>query len=264
MRVYAAMFSAGVRRYSRYRAAIAAGTLTNSVFGLLKANIYVAAVASAGSQLGGYDARASITFAWLTQALIAPVHLFAWTEVAQRVRTGDIAIDLGRPVDLQLSLLAADLGRAAFVLLPRGLPPLLVAAAVTGLSLPAAVLPYLLGAVSVVLAVALSFCCRFALNLVAFWLVEIRGVVTLYVTASNFLSGLMLPVAWFPGWLRTLAVGTPFPSFLQYPVDILTGRVTGWAAAGHLAQQAGWLLAAALLGRWMLARATRKLVVQGG
>lgn len=264
MRVYAAMFSAGWRRYSRYRAALIAGTFTNSVFGLLKANIYVAAVASAGSTLAGYDARSSITFAWLTQALIAPVNLFAWTELAQRVRTGDVAIDLTRPVDLQLSLLAADLGRAAFVLLPRGLPPLLVAAAITGLALPGTALPYLLGLVSVVLAVALSFCCRFALNLVAFWLVEIRGVVTLYITASNFLSGLMLPVAWFPDWLRLLATATPFPSFIQYPVDLLTGRVTGWAAVGHLGQQVGWLLATALLGRWLLARATRRLVVQGG
>ena len=262
--MYAAMFSAGWRRYSRYRAALVAGTFTNSVFGLLKANIYVAAVASAGTQLAGYDARSSITFAWLTQALIAPVNLFAWTELAQRVRTGDVAIDLTRPVDLQLSLLAADLGRAAFVLLPRGLPPLLVAAAITGLALPGTALPYLLGLVSVVLAVSLSFCCRFALNLVAFWLVEIRGVVTLYITASNFLSGLMLPVAWFPDWLRVLATATPFPSFIQYPVDLLTGRVTGWAAAGHLAQQVGWLVATALLGRWMLARATRRLVVQGG
>jgi ABC-2 type transport system permease protein len=264
VRVYAAMFSAGVRRFSGYRAATVAGTFTNSVFGLLKANIYVAAVASAGSQIGGYDARASITYAWLTQALIAPVHLFGWNELALRVRTGDIAIDLARPVDLQLSWLAADLGRAAYVLLPRGLPPLLVAAALTGLALPAAVLPYLLGLVAVLLAVSLSFCCRFALNLCAFWLVEIRGPLLLYLTASGFLSGLMLPVPWFPGWLHRVALLTPFPSFLQYPVDLLTGRATGWAAAGQLAQQAGWLVAAALLGRWMLARATRKLVVQGG
>lgn len=264
MRVYAAMFSAGARRYSRYRAATVAGTFTNSVFGLLKANIYTAAVAAAGSRLAGYDAEAGITFAWLTQALIAPVYMFSWNELALRVRSGDIAIDLARPVDLQLSWLATDLGRAAYVLLPRGLPPLLVAAAVTGLSLPGTPLPYLLGAVSVLLAVALSFFCRFAVNLCAFWLVEIRGLLTLYLTAAGFLSGLMLPVPWFPGWLLTLARLTPFPSMLQYPVDLITGRVTGSAAVGHLASQLAWLVATLLLGRWMLARATRRLVVQGG
>jgi ABC-2 type transport system permease protein len=264
MRVYLAMFRAGLRRYARYRAATVAGTFTNSVFGLLKANIYVAAIASAGTAIGGFDARTSITFAWLTQALIAPVHMFTWSELALRVRTGDIAIDLARPVDLQFSWLATDLGRAAFVLLPRGLPPLLVAAAVTGLALPGSALPYLLGAVSIVLAVAISFCCRFALNLLAFWLVEIRGVTILYQAASGFLSGLMVPVTWFPHWLGTLAALTPFPSLLQYPVDILMGRSASGAAVQHLAVQVGWLAATLLLGRFMLSRATRRLVVQGG
>ena len=264
MRVYAAMFAAGLRRYAGYRAATVAGAFTNSVFGLLKANIYVAAVASAGTQIGGYDARQSITFAWLTQALIAPVHLFNWNELALRVRTGDIAIDLCRPVDLQLSWLAVDLGRAAYVLLPRGLPPLLVAAAFSGLALPGSPLPYLLGAISVLLAVSVSFLCRFALNLCAFWLVEIRGVATVYASTSAFLSGLMIPVPWFPGWLHTVADLTPFPTFLQYPVDLLMGRVTGWPAVGHLGIQLAWLLAALTLGRAMLSRATARLVVQGG
>ena len=44
------------------------------------------------------------------------------------IRTGDIAIDLYRPADLQMWWLAADLGRAAFQLLGRGVVPLAVGA----------------------------------------------------------------------------------------------------------------------------------------
>lgn len=260
MRSYLAFFRAGFRRWSGYRVATAAAAFTNTAFGLTKASITVAAVASAGGTLAGYDARSAATYAWLTQALLGPVHVFQWQELAQRVRTGDIAVDLARPVDLQLSWLAADLGRAAYSLVPRGLPPLVVGALTFGLTGPSTPLPYLLGLLSVILAVAVSFSCRFALNLVAFWLLDVRGAVTLYMVASGTLCGLIIPVHWFPDWLRVLAAATPFPSMLQAPVDVLSGRAT----VEPVLVQLLWLVATLLLGRVVLARATRKLVVQGG
>lgn len=259
-----ACFVAGFRRWSAYRAATAAGAFTNTMFGLTKASITVAAIGAAGGTLAGYDARTGATYAWLTQALLGPVHVFQWSELAQRVRTGDIAVDFARPVDLQLSWLAADLGRATYSLLPRGLPPIVVGALTFGLTGPSQVWPYLLGALSTVLAVAISFFCRFALNLCAFWLIEIRGAVTLYMVASGVLCGLIVPVHWFPSWLQAVAHATPFPSMLQAPVDILSGRVVGADAIGAFVVQVGWLVVTLLLGRVVLARATHRLVVQGG
>lgn len=259
-----ALTGAGFARYTTYRAAMLGGAFTNAVFGLLRASVLVAALAAGGGTVGGYDRGAAVTYAWVSQALIAIIEVFTWTEIAQRVRTGDIAVDLARPVDLQLAYAAADLGRAGAVLLPRTLPILLVGALTTGLSLPATPAPYLLGAVSVLLATLLSFALRFVVNLAAFWVVEVRGVVNLYVVVSTTLSGLVLPVTWFPGWLRTLATATPFPSLVQTPADVLIGRVTGPAALSGLAVQAAWLLAAGLAGRAALIAGRRRLVAQGG
>jgi ABC-2 type transport system permease protein len=264
VRPFLALTAAGWRRWSAYRAATVAGAFTNTVFGFVKASIAMAAVASAGGVIAGYDAREVATYSWLTQGLLAAMVLFGWSELAERVRTGDIAVDLSRPADLQLAWLAADLGRAAFVLLPRGLPPVLVGALTTGLSMPTSPLAYLLGAVSVALGVGVSFAGRFLMNLAAFWLLDVRGVVTLYMLLSLVLSGLVVPVHWFPGWLGTLADLTYFPSILQTPVDVLSGRTQGWAAGRLLAVQAGWLVAVLLAGRLVLARATARLVVQGG
>lgn len=273
MRALWAIARASFRRYATYRMATAAGAFTNTVFGLVRAAVLAAAVAgttaassaTAGPPTaGGYTAGQVITFAWLSQALIAPIYIFSWNELALRVRTGEIAIDLARPLDLQLSLLAADLGRAAYSVLPRGLPPVVVGALTYGLVLPGHASAYLLGAVSVLLAVMISFACRFAVNLLAFWLVEVRGVIGTYVAISNLLCGLLVPVAWFPGWLLLLADATPFPSMLQAPLDVLTARSQGPQALTTLAVQAAWLVGMLALGRLMLARATRRLVVQGG
>src|SRR3954453_8468615 len=133
------------------------GAVTNAVFGLLRASVLTAAIRSRGGPVGGYDAEAAGTFAWASQAPIAFVGGFTWNELALRVRTGDIAVDLARPVDLQLGLAAADVGRAAAVVLPRAVPILLVGAATVGLALPLDPRVWALGLVSVVLATLLSF-----------------------------------------------------------------------------------------------------------
>jgi ABC-2 type transport system permease protein len=264
MRAVGAFAVAGFRRYSTYRLSVAAGAFTNSVFGLLRASILVAAIGAAGGTLAGYDESSAVAYAWVTQALIAPVNVFTWNELALRVRTGDIAVDLARPVDLHVQFLAADLGRAAFVFVPRGLPPLVVGAVTFGLAMPATVLPYALGLVSVVLAVVISFNCRFTTNLSAFWLLDHRGVLNVYVVVSNLLSGLFTPVTWFPAGLETLARLTPFPSMIQAPADVLTGRLDTAGSLRTIGVQVLWLAVTLVLARLVLARATRKLVVQGG
>nr|WP_246315457.1 ABC-2 family transporter protein [Kineococcus aurantiacus] len=196
--------------------------------------------------------------------MLAPVSVFADDEVARRVRTGDIAFDLARPVDPQLAAWATDLGRAAYTLLPRGLPPLLAGLLLTGLALPATPAPYALGAVGTALGVSVSFAARWLVNLTAFWLTEVRGVLLLYTVLATLLTGLTLPVAWFPGWLQALAAATPFPSMLQTPVDLLLARATGADALRLVATQLGWLAALLLGGRVLLAAGARRLVVQGG
>jgi ABC-2 type transport system permease protein len=259
-----AFAAAGFRRYAAYRSANVAGAFTNTVFGVVKASITLAAIAAAGGAIAGYDAQQGASYAWLTQGLIATVALFGWSELAERIRTGDIAVDLARPVDLQASRLASDLGRAAFMLVPRGLPPVLIGVLFFDVGLSPHPALYALAPLSIALAVAVSFACRFLVNLAAFWLLDLRGVLTLYMVASNVLAGLIVPVHWFPGWMRAIADASPFPSMLQAPVDVLSGRDAGWQALETVGVQVLWLVVVLLLGRVVLRRALRRLVVQGG
>jgi ABC-2 type transport system permease protein len=190
--------------------------------------------------------------------------IFVWTELADRVRTGDIAVDLARPVDLQLAWLATDLGRAAWGLLSRALIPIAFGAVIFGFRLPHDPAAALLLPASIALAVCVSFACRFMVNLLAFWVTEVRGPVMLYVLVSGLLGGHLIPVQMFPGWLQAVAYATPFPALMQMPIDLVTGQAVGWAAVGHVAVQLGWAVALLALGRVVLAAATKRLVVQGG
>lgn len=252
----------GWRRHAAYPGATVAGVFTNTIFGLIQAYILLA-VYRHRTTVGGYDPSDAVTYVWLVQALLMTVQVFGWQELALRVREGSIATDLSRPIDPQRYWLAYDLGRAPYHLLFRGVAPFALGALLFHLHYPSP-LDAAVFVVSLVLAVVVSLGFRFLYNLPSFWLLDIRGVVILVVSVSLFFSGAIIPVAYFPAWLAGLAHALPFAAILQTPVDVWLGKHHGAGLAGVLALQAGWAVALFALGRVVLARATQKLVVQGG
>jgi ABC-2 type transport system permease protein len=264
VRRYFELARAEFHRHSTYRLAIAAGVFTNTVFGFIRVGVLFAAIRSAGGDIAGYGFQQAATYVWLGQALLAPVAMYAWSEVADRVRTGEIAIDLARPVDLQLGYWARDLGRAALSLPTRGLPPLVLGAVLMGIAYPSTWTAYPLGLVSLVLGISISFLCRYGMNLISFWTLDVTGYLNLYTLTLGLLSGFYLPVHIFPGWLLRVAYASPFPSMFQSPIDVLSGRVVGVDALQVLAVQLGWLVGLVVLTRLVLWRGSRRLVVQGG
>jgi ABC-2 type transport system permease protein len=264
--LYVAVATRAFRRYSTYRAATLAGIFTNSVFGVIYSYAYLALWA-ASPDAGGYDKVDAVTFVWLGQAMLMTVAIFgggSTEDLAERIRTGDVAIDLYRPVNLIGWYLASDLGRAAYHLLSRGVAPLVVGLVLFDLTLPASPVNAVAFAVSVPLAVTLSFTIRFLVACSAFWLLDSSGVRVLAMAVAIFLSGMMLPLVLFPGWLGTVAEALPFAGFLQVPADLWLGRYAGSAILVHLGFQVGWIVV--LLGccTAVMRAATRKVVVQGG
>lgn len=257
---YLRLVRAGFRRYATYRQAVLAGMAANVVFGFMRCAVLLTVFARS-ARVAGYDASRTATFVWLGQGLLAVVLVWGDTDFGQRVRSGDVAIDLLRPVDLQAALLAEDLGRASFALLTRFTGPLLVGLVFFELTLPSSVLRWAEFAVSVVLAVLVSFAVRFLLNLAAFWLLDWRGIVTLYGAINGVLAGLVIPIAFFPAWARAAIWATPFPAILQAPIDI---AINQGSVLPLLAHQLAWAVSLLAAGRLVLARAIRTLVIQGG
>jgi ABC-2 type transport system permease protein len=253
----------GYRRYAAYPGATWAGVFTNTFFGFLIAYTLLA-VFEQRDAVGDYDARDAVTYTWLAQGMLMTIYLWGWFEVALRVRSGDVATDLQRPLDFQGYWLAQDLGRAAYHALFRGVPPFLLGALVFDLLVPTNPLVWLAFVMSVTLAVVTSFAFRFLFNLVAFWLLDYRGAGVLAMVASTFLSGQIVPIAFFPDWLALLAWALPFAAMVQAPIEIWLGHADGLELLGLLTLQAFWAGALLLFGRAVLAAGMRKLVIQGG
>ena len=263
---FGALVWSGFRRYATYRQATIAGTFTNIVFGFLRCYVLLAVAAGAvGGRPGGYDPAQLATFVWVGQGLLSVTGIWGWTDLSDRIRTGDVASDLLRPVPPVTAYLAADLGRAGHAMLTRLLPPVVAGAVFFTLAVPQRWQTVPLFLVSMVLAVLGSFGCRFLVNATAYWLHDARGPLMLWTLGSGVLAGLYFPLRLLPGWATvTLWVATPMPGLLQTPLDVLVERDPPGRQLVLVLIQAAWAAGLLLLAGLVQRRAERKLVVQGG
>jgi ABC-2 type transport system permease protein len=264
--LYVAVATRAFRRYSTYTAATLAGIFTNCVFGVIYTFAY-RALWHGAPDAGGYDTTDAVTYVWIGQALLMTVALWGGgttDDLADRIRSGDVAIDLYRPVPLLGWYLAADLGRASYHFLTRGLAPTVVGAVLFQIRWPGSPAAVLAVVVSIGLAVVVSFALRFLAAATSFWLLDAQGARTLSGVLALFWSGMVLPLVIFPSPLKEIAFALPWASMIQTPADIWLGHSAGWDAVAHLGLQALWALV--LLGccQLLLRAATRKVVVQGG
>jgi ABC-2 type transport system permease protein len=263
VRLYWEVARRGYRRYATYRAATVAGVLTNSTFGLIRAYVLIAVFRQRGT-IGSFDATDAVTFTFVTQGLLMPMGAFGRREIAERVRTGDIVSDLYRPMDFQAYWLAHDMGRGAFQLLARGIPPVVLGALVFHLRLPHTPTTWLAFAFTLIVGLLVSFSVQFIVGLTGFWLIDDRGPNQLATTVQFFFSGMLLPIVLFPHWLGAIARGSPFGYMVELPVEVLLGKHRGAHVLPVLAGGLLWAAVLLALGRLVLAAATRKVVVQGG
>ncbi|MFD3517250.1 ABC transporter permease [Streptomyces sp. NPDC058657] len=265
-RLYALVAAGGFRRYATYRLATVAGVFTNTVFGFVIAYTYTALWGQRPG-LGGYELPQALAYVWLGQALLAAASLMGGgfeDELIERIRSGAVATDLHRPVDLQLWWLSGDLGRGAFQLLGRGVVPMVAGALAFDVALPPSWWIWPAFFASVALGLVVSFALRFLVALSAFWLMDGAGVTQVAWLASMFFSGMLLPLTLFPGLLGEVARLLPWSSILQVPADVYLGKRTGGDLGSAYAFQLGWAAALLAAGRLLQGVATRRVVVQGG
>lgn len=253
-----------LQRQLSYRTANVAGFITNLFFGLFRASIMIGLYGGAYRQMAGYTLADSLTYTALSQALMSFVYIYGWWDFMRAIQSGDVAVQLSRPVGWFEWFWWQDVGRAIGQLLYRGLPIVVLFAWFYGAVWPPTPAHWLAMLVSSCLGLLASFAWRFLFNSAAFWTVDAIGVGRLAVGFLNFFSGFLIPVAFFPPWLATLAHWTPFPSMVDTPIRIYLGLVdTAHLLPALLVQSlwAAWLVA---LCHGVVRLGVRKLVVQGG
>lgn len=263
MRLYVEVAKRAFARYTTYRAANLAGLATNAFFGALRTYLFIGLYAGRDIE-AGWTLEDAIAFVWLGQALIMPLHIWLDSEIAETIRSGDVVSDLSKPFDYYLFWLAKDAGRAAFHILFRFVPTLLPGFILFDLVLPVNPGLWILFALSVVLAIWISFGMRFIVNVSSFWLLDHRGLGMTLMFAGPFFSGFLVPLNYWPEAARAAVVWLPFAGMVQAPMEVILGKSTGLEIVSVLLFQVVWAIVLMVAGRALLTQAVRRVVTQGG
>jgi len=263
MRLYYEIAQRSFRRATTYRSAYIAGVLTNAFSGALRSFVYIA-IYGAGGSVAGFSVGDAISYSWVTQALISiGAGWIISRELMLSIKTGDVVTDLARPWNFYGYWLSQALGEHGFNLLLRGSLTYLIGVLYfqAYIPTPAQALSF---AVSVTLALVLSFAFSFIVNLSAFWLIENSGVVMIANIMLNFFSGFLLPIAFFPPALALIARVLPFQAISGLPAQIFLGQLSGATLAQALLLQLFWCFVMVAAGLLLLRAAVQKVVIQGG
>ncbi len=210
-----------------------------------------------------------ITFAMVTTNFILSMGLNAGFYVddfflPQKIWDGSISTELLRPMSFKGRMVAENLGNAGFNLLFRFLPALLIAVAVVGISAPASGSRFCLFLLSALLGYGVLWVISFAVQMTAFWLVNIWSVVTIKNVFVHVLSGAMIPLWFMPDWMQGVIKYTPFSSIYFTPVQIYLGQLKAGEIVEKCVLQLFWIAAIYLIGDLLWRMGQKKLVVQGG
>ena len=230
---------------------------------LVLLNAFWRAVYVDQAAINGLPLTLTLNYILLAQVVGGILQSDAFWTVGRLVRDGTVAIELLRPLDLQLRIYAEVLASSLLTLLLKT-PLLLVSIFGFGVTLPdhvgvwAAFLLTLLGGQ------AILFCVDWIFSCAAFYTTEVWGLAVLREGIVTFFAGVLLPLTLMPDWLRTIAELLPFAQALAVPVGLLSGMTPLSAVGGIVLLQAGWLALLIPLSRFVFSRAVRRVVVQGG
>ncbi|MCC3764309.1 ABC-2 family transporter protein [Glycomyces sp. TRM65418] len=213
--------------------------------------------------LAGYDWDSMRAYTIIGFVAATMVFGAADFQMADRILDGHIAVDLTKPVDFQRARAAEYIG-SMISTAPTAVAGVLGAWLLFDPPGPATPLAGALTAVSFALVFPLAFGITYLSVLVCFWTKRYLGVMWLREALLSFFSGLMIPLAFMPGWLQTLAWALPFPHFTTTPAVIYLGRVDTAGALGLIAAEAAWAVGLWFLGRLVFRHAVKKVTVHGG
>jgi ABC-2 type transport system permease protein len=263
MRLFYELVKLSFRRQLTYRTANLAGLATNFFFGLLRASVLIA-LYGPRTEVAGLSLADAVTYTGISQAAIACLSFFGWSEVMQSVYSGDIASDLLKPMGYFTFWLAKDLGRAVASFLVRGLTLMVAYALFYDITMPRSGGQWLAVVVTLMLSMLVSFSWRFLINLTAFWTPDARGVIRFVFVFSWFLSGFLMPLRLFPDWFARVCHLTPFPSMINTLVEVYLGVLTGSALFQAMGMQLLWIVLLFATGQLVLRVGVHRLVIQGG
>lgn len=246
----------------QYRAAAFAGLCTQLFWGLLKIMVFTAFYNQANNQ-ESISLEQTICFIWIGQAFFLLIYNID-KEIEWQIRMGHVAYELVRPLDLYWHWLSRAIAMRLVPTLMRCIPLFILAGVIFHLPPPISFWSGLAFGLSSLLAIILSATITTLLTISLFWTLSGEGILRLAPHFMMLLSGLVVPLPFFPEWMQPFLHFQPFRFIVDIPCRLYTGMISIEDALPYISCQIVWIGAFILFGRLFMHRATKRLIIQGG
>ncbi|MDQ6422296.1 ABC transporter permease [Paenibacillus sp. LHD-117] len=267
MRAYVSIWRLRFINGMQYRAAALAGMATQLFFGFVFIMIF-AAFYKDGGDSAPISLQNLITYVWLQQIFLSFIMLwFRDNEIFSMITSGNIAYELCRPMGLYpfwyVKLLAQRVSNAVLRCFPI-LTIVFLLPEPYRLSVPPDWSTLALFIVTLLLGLLVVVAISMLIYISVFWTMSPVGSILMISVAGEFLAGMIIPVPLMPDWLQKIAYALPFRWTTDFPFRVYSGHIPREEALIGIAIQIGWIAALATFGLWLMSRALRNVVVQGG
>jgi len=209
----------------------------------------------------------AVTYTWITQATFRMQPYNADVETIETVRSGDIAYELCRPLSLYFlwycRLIAFRLVPAMIAGTPMVITAYLLPAGFD-LNLPASPAAGIAWLISTFLALLLGCAISNLITVSTLWTISGVGMQRIFPVIAMVLSGLYVPLAFFPDGMQTFLRFLPFSGLVDTPMRFYLSMIPASELFTSGLLQLFWTLILVFIGVWLLSLGTKRVVIQGG
>ncbi len=209
----------------------------------------------------GYDANRVLWYVAMTEAILTAAPRLSGLVDAQ-VRSGHVATFLLRPISYVSYHRFRYLGEFTVTFPLRLLTVSLVSWLLAGPP-PGGFFAFFALVVPVAMGTLLNFQINMTLALSAFWIEDPTPLFWVYQKTLFLFGGLLIPLAFYPDWVRQIAENTPLAYILSAPAQL--ALAPNWEGLlSCLTGQVLWFVILASLTEGLYRLGTRRLVIAGG
>jgi ABC-2 type transport system permease protein len=212
----------------------------------------------------GFTFVQMVTYIFITYAIKNLYSFYTEVGISSKIRDGSVAMELIKPLNYQFARFFESLGSVVVEGILIGLFVLGIGFGIFRISGPPTVSAGVAFTVSSALSLLVNFAISYILGLFSFWTTSVFGIVNSKRFILDFFSGGLVPLAFFPGWLKNVAVILPFQAIVHIPVSIYLGRIRDGAIYYALLHQVAWVVILWGIGHVLWCQATKRITIHGG
>ncbi|MBQ5449205.1 MAG: ABC-2 family transporter protein [Treponema sp.] len=263
MRKYLDYMAIGIKEHLAYPSSIWATFLSKVIYLYMQFCLWNALFMSQAKSNMPIARDGVIRYVIIATIISSFIECDAIQWINEQIQSGNIAIQLIRPINFGAMVLSKHIGKSAIKFLTCCIP--LTVASAFFFRMPLVCKSQIFfGLASLCLAYAIQFLYSLTIGLMAFWLIVTWPLNMLFGAIYKLLSGSWIPCAMFPDFLKKINSFLPFRAMYEIPVTIMTNPMETKILLSKLMVQVFWLAILFILMKMAWKTGTKKLVVQGG